>query len=107
MSCSAGANRVRPDLDQLFGLPSVAITLQAAIGFTPTGAGWVYSAAIKGGTFAQVQHDVRALLDADSQRGGTPAEFSRDAYGYSWSFLLRPSERGTRRSGSPGWLRRA
>ena len=29
---------VKPDLDQLFGLPSTAITLQAAIGFTPTAA---------------------------------------------------------------------
>lgn len=75
---------VKPDLDQLFGLPSAAITLQAAIGFTPTGLGSVCFASIEGGAFAQVQQEVRALLDADSQRGGVPVEFSRDAYGYSW-----------------------
>jgi hypothetical protein len=80
---------VKPDLDQLFGLPSAAITLQAAIGFTPTGAGSVCFAAIEGGAFAQVQQDVRALLDADSQRGGTPVEFSRDSYGYSWLLSRR------------------
>ncbi len=80
---------VRPDLDQLFGLPSAAITLQAAIGFTPTGVGSVCFAAIEGGAFAQVQQEVRALLDADSERGGVPVEFSRDAYGYSWLLSRR------------------
>ncbi|MGW3935215.1 PspA-associated protein PspAB [Streptomyces sp. NBC_00024] len=80
---------VKPDLDQLFGLPSAAITLQAASGLTPTGAGSVCFAAIEGGAFAQVQQEVRALLDADSQRGGTPVEFSRDSYGYSWLLSRR------------------
>ena len=72
----------RPDLDQLFALPSAAITLQAAIGFTPTGLGSVCFASIEGGAFAQVQQEVRTLLDADSGRGSGPVEFSRDAYGY-------------------------
>ncbi|WP_338675336.1 hypothetical protein V1460_21940 [Streptomyces sp. SCSIO 30461] len=80
---------VKPDLDQLFGLPSAAITLQAAIGFRPTGTGSVCFASIEGGAFAQVQDEVRALLDADSQRGGTPVEFSRDDYGYSWLLTRR------------------
>lgn len=80
---------VKPDLDQLFGLPSAAITLQTAIGFTPTGVGSVCFAAIEGGAFAQVQQEVRALLDADSQRGRTPVEFSRDSYGYSWLLSRR------------------
>ncbi|GAA1415205.1 hypothetical protein GCM10009601_04410 [Streptomyces thermospinosisporus] len=80
---------VKPDLDQLFGLPSAAITLQAASGFTSTGAGSVCFAAIEGGAFAQVQQDVGALLDADSERAGVPVEFSRDSYGYSWLLSRR------------------
>nr|WSX48740.1 hypothetical protein OG409_07140 [Streptomyces sp. NBC_00974] len=80
---------VGPDLDQLFGLPSAAITLQAAIGFTPTGAGSVCFAAIEGGAFAQVRQEVRDLLDGDSERGGAPVEFSRDSYGYSWLLSRR------------------
>ncbi|MCX5336717.1 hypothetical protein [Streptomyces sp. NBC_00140] len=80
---------VKPDLDQLFGLPSAAITLQAAIGFTPSGEGAVCFAAIEGGAFAQVQQEVQALLDADSERGGVPVEFSRDAYGYAWLLSRR------------------
>jgi len=72
---------VKPDLDQLFGLPSAAITLQAAANFTPTGLGSVCFAAAEGGAFAQVQQDVEALLNADQ---GTPVEISRDSYGYTW-----------------------
>lgn len=104
----------RPDLDQLFALPSAAVTLQAGAGFAPTGVGAVCFASVEGGAFAQLQQDVRALLDADtgtdpdtytgtdpgphtdsdpgphtdSARGataaGVPVEFSRDAYGYTW-----------------------
>lgn len=80
---------VKPDLDQLFGLPSAAITLQAAMGFTPTGAGSVCFSSIEGGAFAQVHQDVRALLDTDTQQGSTPVQSSRDDYGYSWLLIRR------------------
>jgi len=75
---------VKPNLDQLFGLPSAAITLEAAADFKPTGVGSVCFAAAEGGAFAQVQQDVQALLDADTGRGGVPIESSRDSYGYTW-----------------------
>lgn len=75
---------VRPDLDQLFGLPSAAITLEAALGVTPTGEGSVCFASVEGGAFERLRQDVRALLDTDTDRGGVPVEFSRDAYGYTW-----------------------
>ncbi|MBC6459687.1 PspA-associated protein PspAB [Actinomadura sp. HBU206391] len=79
------SRQVKPDLDQLFGLPSAAITLQAAAGFEPTGLGSVCFATIEGAAFAQVHQEVRDLLDVDTDRGGgVPVEFSRDAYGYSW-----------------------
>ncbi|WP_019711831.1 PspA-associated protein PspAB [Streptomyces xinghaiensis] len=80
---------VRPDLDQLFGLPSAAITLQAAAGFTPTGAGSVCFATIEGGAFTEVRQEVQALLDADSERGGVPVELIRDDFGYSWLLSRR------------------
>ncbi len=75
---------VKPDLDQLFGLPSAAITLEAAAGFKPTGVGSVCFAAAEGGAFAQIQQDVQALLDADTGQGHRPIESSRDSYGYTW-----------------------
>ncbi|GAA2743530.1 MULTISPECIES: PspA-associated protein PspAB [Kitasatospora] len=75
---------VRPDLDQLFGVPSAALTLEAAAGFRPTGLGSVCFAAVEGGAFADVQAQVRALLDADTGKGGVPVEVSQDSYGYTW-----------------------
>ncbi|MFF8813676.1 PspA-associated protein PspAB [Streptomyces pactum] len=81
---------VRPDLDQLFGLPSAAITLEAALGLTPTGEGAVCFASVEGGAFEQLRQDVRALLDADTHRGGVPVEFSRDTYGYTWLLSRQP-----------------
>ncbi|MER7725650.1 hypothetical protein [Streptomyces sp. NPDC096323] len=83
---------VRPDLDQLFAVPSAALTLQAATGFTPTGRGSVCFAGVEGGAFARIQQDVRELLDADTGRGGVPVEFSRDAYGYTWLLARQPPE---------------
>jgi hypothetical protein len=75
---------VAPDLDQLFGLPSAAVTLQAAAGFTPTGTGAVCFATVEGAAFAEVHREVQALLDADADRTGPPVELVRDEYGYSW-----------------------
>ncbi|AWL39970.1 MULTISPECIES: PspA-associated protein PspAB [Streptomyces] len=83
---------VRPDLDQLFAVPSAALTLQAGTGFTPTGLGSVCFAGVEGGTFARIQQDVRELLDADTDRGGVPVEFSRDTYGYTWLLARQPAD---------------
>ncbi|MFJ1898616.1 hypothetical protein [Streptomyces sp. NPDC088115] len=83
---------VRPDLDQLFAVPSAALTLQAATGFVPTGLGSVCFAGVEGATFARVQQDVRELLDADTTHGGVPVEFSRDPYGYTWLLARQPAE---------------
>lgn len=74
----------RPHLDQLFALPSAAVTLEASAGFTPTGQGSVCFASVEGGAFAGLQREVRDLLDADTERGGIPIEFSQDAYGFTW-----------------------
>lgn len=83
---------VRPDLDQLFGLPSAAVTLEAAAGFRPTGLGSVCFAAVEGGVFAEVQQDVRSLLDMDVAEGNPPVEASRDSYGYTWLLVRHPPQ---------------
>jgi hypothetical protein len=72
---------VKPDLDRLFALPTAALTLEAAAGFTPTGLGSVCFRAAEGGAFAQVQKDVQQLLDAGN---GPKVEVSTDSYGYTW-----------------------
>jgi hypothetical protein len=75
---------VAPDLDQLFALPSAAVTLQAAAGFTPTGEGAVCFASVEGAAFEQTHREVQALLDADADRSGPSVELTQDSYGYSW-----------------------
>jgi hypothetical protein len=77
---------VQPKLDDLFGLPSAAITLQASSGFTPTGSGSVCFRAVEGKTFGDIEKDVRELLDTDAGKpgGALPVEVTKDSYGYTW-----------------------
>ncbi len=76
---------VQPKLDDLFALPSAAIQLQAATGFTPTGSGSVCFRAPEGKPFADIQDEVRDLLDMDADKGaGLPVEVTKDSYGYTW-----------------------
>ena len=76
----------QPKLDDLFGLPSAAIGLQAATGFTPTGSGSVCFRAVEGKTFADVQSEVSDLLDMDAGQpgGGLPVEVTQDCFGFTW-----------------------
>ncbi|MFF1407892.1 hypothetical protein [Streptomyces sp. NPDC058294] len=84
---------VAPDLDRLFALPSAAVTLEAAAGFTATGDGAVCFATVEGASFERTHREVRALLDADSDRTGPPVELCRDGYGYSWLVSRRSPDR--------------
>ena len=69
------------NLDNLFAVPSAAITLEASSGFTPTGVAAVCYRQVEGGAFAAAQTDVQALLDADS---GPKVERSLDDFGFTW-----------------------
>ena len=77
---------VPPKLDDLFALPSAAITLEAATGFTPTGSGSVCFRAVEGKTFSDIQAEVRELLNMDAGKpgGALPVEVTKDSYGYTW-----------------------
>jgi hypothetical protein len=72
---------VGPNLDALFALPSAAITLQVSLDMLPTGRGSVAFRAPEGRAFADVESDVRALLDADA---GPPVDLAADEFGYTW-----------------------
>jgi hypothetical protein len=73
--------QTKPNLDQLFAVPSAAITLQVASGFRPTGVGSVCYRANEGAAFATMQADVQQLLDAD---GGPAVERATDRFGFTW-----------------------
>ncbi len=71
----------KPDLDQLFAVPSAALTLQVSLGFVPSGEGAVCYKAAEGAAFAQATTDVQALLDAAT---GPKVEQIKDSYGFTW-----------------------
>ncbi len=75
----------RPNLDALFALPSAAITLDIDLGLLPTGVGSVCFRAPEGKAFADLEAEVRELLDADA---GPKVEASADEFGFDW-FTIR------------------
>ena len=79
----------QPNLDQLFGLSSAALTLEAAGDFRPTGYGAVCYRKAEGGAFAQVEADVEQLLDGVD---GPRIQVSKDTYGYTWLLCQREPE---------------
>jgi hypothetical protein len=71
----------RPDLNNIFGLPSGAITLEVSLDFRPTGDGAVAFRIAEGKAFAGVQAEIEELLAAS----GNPAvQVMTDQYGYTW-----------------------
>jgi hypothetical protein len=78
----------QPDLDELFRLPAAAITLQAALGLKPTGAGSVCVKPAEGAGFGGLREQIDELLKNDNDKYAE----SKDSYGFSW----------ITRSGDPG-----
>jgi hypothetical protein len=75
---------VKPDLDELFSLPSAAVTLQAAANLLPTGHGSVCVKAAEGGAFAGLRDQMDELLALDADDGQRKYEETTDTYGFSW-----------------------
>jgi hypothetical protein len=83
---------VQPKLDDLFALPSAAVTLDAGMEFRPTGSGSVCFRAVEGRSFSDVQKDVQDLLNVSSgSEGGLPVEVTKDSYGFTWLVCSRMS----------------
>ncbi|WP_028472014.1 PspA-associated protein PspAB [Nocardioides alkalitolerans] len=78
-------------LDALFGVPSAAITLQAAADLAPTGVGSVCYRAAEGAAFSSAQADIVELLNGDPE--APDVERSVDEFGFSWLVVRRdPSD---------------
>src|SRR3954447_21244547 len=71
---------VKPDLDELFALPSAAVTLQAGMGLMPTGVGSVCVKPAEGGGFAGLREQIDELLKADADK----YDEVTDEFGFSW-----------------------
>jgi hypothetical protein len=76
-----------PNLDDLFLVPSAAVTLQTSAGLTPTGEGSVCFRSAAGAAFQQTQAEVVALIEADQD---TPeVEVTTDSFGFTWLSVQR------------------
>src|ERR1700689_3583111 len=75
---------VKPDLDELFSLPSGAVTLQAAGNLRPTGSGSVCVKSAEGGAFAGLREQIQELLAVDDDSGARKYDETTDSYGFSW-----------------------
>ena len=73
---------VQPRLDDLFALPTAAITLQASMGLVPTGTGSVCFRAAEGRAFSDIEKDVKELLAMGAD--AAPVEVTTDSYGFTW-----------------------
>jgi hypothetical protein len=76
------------NLDDLFQVPSAAITLQAATGLVPTGDGSVCYRAAAGPAFADTQTGVLDLLR--SMDGAPEVRVSDDGFGFTWLEVDHP-----------------
>jgi hypothetical protein len=70
----------KPDLDELFALPSAAVTLEAGMGLKATGVGSVCVKPAEGGGFAGLRDQIDELLEADDDKYTE----SKDSFGFSW-----------------------
>ncbi|HWB66369.1 MAG TPA: hypothetical protein VG708_06040 [Mycobacteriales bacterium] len=75
---------VKPDLDDLFALPSAAITLQAGADLRPTGVGSVCVKPSEGGAFAGLRDQIDELLSVNTADGQRKYDEVTDSFGFSW-----------------------
>ena len=75
------------NLDSLFLVPSAAVTLQTAAGFTPTGTGSVCFRAPEGAAYQQTQDEVVSLLREDADK--PDVQVHRDDFGFTWLVVDR------------------
>jgi hypothetical protein len=71
---------VPPNLDQLFNLPSAAITLETAAGYQATGSGSVCFKAAEGGGVSTLREEVDKLLALVNGK----LTSTTDSYGFTW-----------------------
>jgi hypothetical protein len=73
---------VKPNLDELFALPTAALTLEAGTDFKPTGSGSVCFRAAEGKAFSDIEKDVTDLLSME--KDAAPLQVTVDSYRYTW-----------------------
>lgn len=74
----------RANLDDLFALPNVSLTLQSSSTFAPTGVGAVCFREVEGRAFAEAEQESRELIAKDPD---CDVEQVNDGYGFTWQVI--------------------
>ena len=92
LGLSAEADATRDaDPEDLFGMSTAYLTMEADLGFEPTGEAALCFANVDSTAFERAREEVEAILRLGEEAGETTAEFVRDAHGYHW-VVLRDSD---------------
>jgi len=79
-----------PRDDQLFSLPTAAITLQTELGLKTAGSAAIAFKPQSSGEFRSAFDDVDELTNAIAKSSGTTIERQSDTYGFDWIVLHDP-----------------
>ena len=86
MSAETSATR-DADPDDLFGMSTAYLTMEADLGFDPAGVAALCFSGVDSTDFADTVAEVEAILDAGEVETGTEARFVDDSHGYEWVVL--------------------
>ena len=86
MKAEADATR-DADPEDLFGMSTAYMTMEADLGFAPAGAAALCFADVDSTDFEDAVENVEAILEAGEVETGTKAEFTTDDHGYEWVLL--------------------
>ena len=75
------------DPDELFGMSTAYVTMEANLGYTPTGDAALCFSSVDSTDFEDAVADVEAILEAGKVDTGTEAHFVKDEHGYDWVVL--------------------
>jgi hypothetical protein len=86
LKAEADATR-EADPDDLFGMSTAYVTMEADLGYDPAGVAALCFATVDSTDFEDALGSVEAILDAGEIETGTRAEFVGDSHGYQWVVL--------------------
>jgi hypothetical protein len=75
------------DPDDLFGMTTAYVTMEADLGYVPTGDAALCFSGVDSSQFADAVREVEAILEAGEEETGTEFEVRGDSKGYEWVVL--------------------
>jgi hypothetical protein len=78
------------DPEDLFGMSTAYLTMEADLGFAPTGDAALCFSDVDSTAFREARREVESILELGESETGTTADFVEDSHGYTWIVLHDP-----------------